>query len=211
MLTRSHAGSGAKKNIVLASKSSRRIEILKDLKVKFKSFASDVEEPRFEDSDMSPGDYALHCACLKAREVADKVNESLVVGMDTVGEYEGSVFGKPRDRKHAKEMIKVLEGTTHKVITGICVVDSDSKKSFKAIEVTKVTFTRMSDDDIEKYLDVADWHDVAAGYAIQGIGSLFIEKIEGDYFNVVGFPIFRFNHLMKQLGQPVLEFISGRE
>lgn len=197
-----------KKNIILASKSKRRIDTLNDLKIKFKSVPCNITEPRFEDTDYSPNDYALYCACLKARNVADRVTNSLVVGMDTVGEYKGSVFGKPHDRKHAKQMIQALEGTTHKVITGICIIDSDSKHSVSETEVTNVSFTRMSENDVEQYLNVADWHDVAAGYAIQGIGSLFIEKIEGDYFNVVGFPIFRFNFLMKQMGVSILELIN---
>lgn len=194
-----------KKDIILASQSERRIDILNDLKINFKSVPSNVEEPIFDNMDISPTDYALQCACMKAKNVADKVSNSLVIGMDTIGECKGVVFGKPRDREHAKQMIRALEGSTHKVITGICIMDSDSKESFTDIEITKVTFTKMSDNDIEKYLDVANWHDVAAGYAIQDAGALFIERIEGDYFNVVGFPIFRFNQLIKKTGMSVLE------
>lgn len=195
------------KQIILASKSKRRIDILNELKVPFKSMPSDINEPAFDEMDMSAKEYAIHCATLKARDIAKKATKSLVIGMDTIGEYDGHIFGKPKDREHARQMIKILQGTTHQVITGICIIDADSEDTFTASEVTKVTFASMSDNDINKYLDAADWSDVAAGYAIQGVGALFIKKIEGDYFNVVGFPIFRFNHLMKQMGMPVLELI----
>jgi septum formation protein len=105
-------------------------------------------------------------------------------------------------------MIKYLRGTKHEVITGICITDADSGHKVTAAETTKVTFTEMSDNDIEKYLDLGVWKDVAAGYAIQGVGALFVEKIEGDYFNVVGCPIFRLSHLMKEIGMPILELIG---
>jgi septum formation protein len=197
-----------KKQIILASGSKRRIDILSELKVPFKSIASNVNEPDYDGEKMNPEEYAVHCARLKAREVARKVEKSLVIGMDTIGEYEGRVLGKPGDHEHARRMINYIQGTKHNVITGICIIDSDSEDSFAAAEITKVKFAAMSEKDIEKYLNLGAWKDVAAGYAIQGIGSLFIEKIEGDYFNVVGFPIFRFNHLMKQMGMPILELIE---
>lgn len=197
-----------KKQIILASESKRRIDILSELKVPFKAVAPDIDEPDFAQTKMNPEEYAIHCARLKAREVAQKIEKSLVIGMDTIGEYEGYVLGKPVDYEHARRMINYIQGTKHNVITGICIIDSDSEDSFTAAEITKVTFSTMSEKDIEKYLNMGAWKDVAAGYAIQGIGSLFIEKIEGDYFNVVGFPIFRFNHLMKQMGMPILELIE---
>jgi len=193
------------KKIILASESPRRIEILKDLKIDFESKPSNCRELSFDESDMSPTEFAIANAERKARDIAQNESNALVIGMDTLGEYENRIFEKPKDREHAETMIKTLNNTTHNVITGICILDADSEDKVTAAEVTKVTFSHMSDNEIQAYLDTEDWDGLACGYGIQGLGSLFIEKIEGDYFNVVGFPVFRFHHLMKQIGVNILE------
>lgn len=193
------------KKIILASQSPRRIQILKDLKIPFETSSSKCRELKFEETDMTPTEFAISNAERKALDVAQNQQKALVIGMDTLGEFKGHVYEKPKDKDHAKKMIKTLNNTTHNVITGICIVDADSEDKVTAAEVTKVTFTRMNDYEIEAYLDTGDWDGLACGYGIQGLGSLFVEKIEGDYFNVVGFPVFRFQHLMKQIGINLLE------
>ncbi len=195
------------KNIILASESQRRIQLLEELKIPFKAFASSFKEPLFSNFEGSPIEYALYNATKKAEDVAKKSKNAFVIGMDTIGEYKGRVFEKPNDRSHAKEMITALNGTTHNVITGICIIDPDSEETVTAAEITKVTFSEMSDNEIEAYLDLGEWRGLACGYGIQGIGALFIEKVEGDYFNVVGFPIRRFYSLMKEMGMNMLEFL----
>ncbi|MFC1811007.1 Maf family protein [Patescibacteria group bacterium] len=193
------------KKIILASQSPRRIEILKDLKINFETKPSQCRELSFKESQMTPTEFAIANAERKARDIAQNESNALVIGMDTIGEYENQVIEKPRDQEHAKEMINLLNSTSHNVITGICIIDADSEDKVAAAETTKVKFTTMSDNEIEAYLDTGDWEGLACGYGIQGLGALFIEKIEGDYFNVVGFPVFRFYHLMKQIGVNVLE------
>lgn len=193
------------KKIILASQSPRRIEILKDLKIKFETKPSKCREHNFKKSNMTPTEFAIANAERKAFDIAKNEKNALIIGMDTVGEFEGRVFEKPRDREHAETMIKILNNTTHNVITGICIVDADSENKVTAAEITKVTFTNMSDNEIKAYLDTGDWDGLACGYGIQGLGALFIERIDGDYFNVVGFPVFRFHHLMKQIGINILE------
>jgi nucleoside triphosphate pyrophosphatase len=193
------------KDIILASESKRRIQLLEELKIPFKSVPSKYKELIFNESDKGPAEFALLNAQNKAEDVAANVANALVIGMDTIGEYEGRVFEKPDNREHAKEMIKALNGTTHNVITGICIIDADSGDMVNAAEITKVTFTHLSDNEIEAYLDKGEWRGLACGYGIQGIGALFIEQVEGDYFNVVGFPIHRFYHLMKEIGMNLLE------
>ncbi len=193
------------KKIILASESPRRIQILKDLKIPFETSPSKCGEFKFEEMDMSPTEFAVSNAERKALDVARNQKKALIIGLDTLGEFEGGVYEKPEDKDHAKQMIRTLNNTTHNVITGICIVDADSEDKVTAAEVTKVTFTRMSDFEIESYLDTGDWEGLACGYGIQGLGSLFVERIEGDYFNVVGFPVFRFHHLMKQIGINLLE------
>ncbi len=197
------------KKIILASQSPRRIEILKDLKIKFETKPSKCREHSFKDSNMTPTEFAVANAERKALDIAKNEKNALIIGMDTVGEFNGQVFEKPSDRKHAETMIKTLNNTTHNVITGICIIDADSENKVTAAEITKVTFTNMSDNEIKAYLDTGDWDGLACGYGIQGLGALFIERIEGDYFNVVGFPVFRFHHLMKQIGINILELRQG--
>jgi len=195
------------KNIILASESKRRIQLLEELKIPFKAMASSFKEPLFSNFEGSPAEYALYNATKKAEEIAKKSKNAFVIGMDTIGEYKGRVFEKPNDRSHAKEMITALNGTTHNVITGICIIDADSEETVTSVEITKVTFSEMSDNEIEAYLDLGEWRGLACGYGIQGIGALFIEKVEGDYFNVVGFPIHSFYRLMKEMGMNMLEFL----
>ena len=196
------------KDIILASRSKRRIQLLEELKIPFKSVPSTCVELSFDEVKLNPIEFALKNAQRKAEDVARKSKNAFVIGMDTIGEYEGRVFEKPKDREHAKQMIKTLNGTTHNVITGVCVADSDSDEIVTAAEVTKVTFSQLSDNEIEAYLDLGEWRGLACGYGIQGIGALFIEKVEGDYFNVVGFPIHRFYHLMKEVGVNLLEVMG---
>jgi len=195
------------KNIILASESKRRVQLLEELKIPFEAVPSPFKELSFSEFDGSPTEFALFNARKKAEEVAKKSKNAFVIGMDTIGEYKGRVFEKPNDRSHAKEMITALSGTTHNVITGICIIDADSEEMVTSAEVTKVTFSEMSDNEIEAYLDLGEWRGLACGYGIQGIGALFIEKVEGDYFNVVGFPIHSFYRLMKEMGMNILEFI----
>lgn len=198
------------KDLILASESKRRIQLLKELKIPFKSMPSTCKELSFKESKQDPAEFALYNAQRKAEDVARKVKNAFVIGMDTIGEYKGRIFEKPKDRDHAKQMIKSLNGTTHNVITGICIIDADSEELVKAAEITKVTFTELSDNEIEAYLDLGEWRGLACGYGIQGIGALFIEKVEGDYFNVVGFPIHRFYHLMKEIGMNLLEVMEKK-
>jgi septum formation protein len=196
------------KEIVLASESKRRIQLLKELRIPFTSTPSSFVEPSFCDSNKKPAEFAISNALQKARAVAKQKENSLIIGMDTIGEYKGRVFEKPRDRNHASEMIRFLSGTKHNVITGIAIIDSKSGQSVEAAEITTVTFTELSENEIESYLDFGEWRGLACGYGIQGIGALFIEKVEGDYFNVVGFPIHRFYYLMKEMGLDLLNLMG---
>ncbi|MBN1494800.1 septum formation protein Maf [Candidatus Peregrinibacteria bacterium] len=196
------------KSIILASKSPRRIQILKDLQIPFKIVPSNFEEKKYEKSKLTPLQYALYNAREKAYDSAKKIKDGIVVGMDTIGAINGRVLGKPRDKKHARAMIKTLSGKTHSVITGIHLYDVKTKKELSAAEITHVTFTDMTDKEIDYYLKLGMWRDVACAYAIQEKGELFIERIEGDYFNVVGFPVFKFGQLMKQFGMPLWDLIN---
>lgn len=185
------------RQIVLASKSPRRKELLDAIKVDFLVHPSDFEE---KDTHLSAEELALHNAIGKAQDVARHYKDALIIGVDTVVAFNEHMIGKPSDREDAKRILRLLSNTTHKVISAICVIDSKSKKNVSGLETTFVTMDRLDEEDIESYVNSGEGEDKAAGYAIQGLGSLFVKKIEGDYFNVVGLPIFRLRKLLKEFG-----------
>ncbi len=186
-----------KKQLVLASKSPRRKELLQDLGLDFMTHPSDFEE---KDTHLTPEELVAHNALGKAQDVARHYRNALVIGVDTVGVFQDQIINKPKDREDAKRILRLLSNTTHKVISGICVMDSDKKRAITAVETTLITMDRLEESEIEAYLDSGEGQDKAAGYAIQGLGSLFVKRIEGDYFNVVGLPIYRLRKLLKKMG-----------
>ena len=185
------------RQLVLASKSPRRKELLETIKLDFLVHPSDFEE---KDTHLTAEELALHNAIGKAQDVARHYKDALVVGVDTVVAFNDHMLGKPVNRDDAKRILRLLSNTTHRVISAICVIDSKSKKNVSGIETTFVTMDRLDEEDIEIYVNSGEGVDKAAGYAIQGFGSLFVKRIEGDYFNVVGLPMFRLRKLLKEFG-----------
>ena len=185
------------KQIVLASASPRRKELLENIGLDFVVHPGSFEE---KDSHLTPEELALHNALGKAQQVALHYKNALIIGVDTVVAYQNHFLGKPKDDNHAKEMLRLLSNTTHKVLTAIAIINTNTGNPVTAIETTMVTMDRLDESDIDSYVKSGEGHDKAAGYAIQGIGSLYIKKIEGDYFNVVGLPIFRLRKLLKEFG-----------
>jgi septum formation protein len=185
------------KQIVLASKSPRRKKLLKGIRVDFIVHPSDFEE---KDTHLTPENLAMHNAIGKAQNVARHYKNALIIGVDTVVAVGEHQIGKPKDREDAKRILRLLSGTTHKVVSAICIIDSKTKKNVSGLETTLVTIDRLEESDIEAYINSGEGKDKAAGYAIQGLGSLFIKKIDGDYFNVVGLPIYLLRKLLKEFG-----------
>lgn len=175
--------------IVLASNSPRRREILESLGVDFKIIGSRVEEKL--DKDLPPPDLAKHFAYIKARDVANRLRGSfIVIGADTIVKH-NEILGKPKNKEEAYRMLRLLSGKAHQVITGLAIIDSLTGKEYIDYETTRVYFKDLKDEEIEKYIEAGEYIDKAGAYGIQGKASLFIEKIEGDYFNVVGLPVYR--------------------
>lgn len=185
------------RQIILASKSPRRKELLEGVGLKFLVHPSDFEE---KDTHITPEELALHNAMGKAQDVARHYKDALVIGVDTVVAFNDHFLGKPKDSEDAKRILRILSNTTHKVISAICIIDTNTKKNVSAIETTFVTIDRLEESDIEAYVNSGEGADKAGGYAIQGLGALFCRKIEGDYFNVVGLPIYRLRKLLKEFG-----------
>jgi nucleoside triphosphate pyrophosphatase len=185
------------KQLVLASASPRRKQLLEELGFDFMVHPSDFEE---KDTHLSPEELVTHNALGKAQDVARHHRNSLIIGVDTVGAFQDQILNKPKDRKDAKRILRLINNTTHRVISGICVMDSDKKRAITAVETTMITVDRMEDAEIDAYIRSGEGEDKAAGYAIQGLGSLFVKNIDGDYFNVVGLPIYRLRKLLKKMG-----------
>lgn len=176
------------KHIILASASPRRKEILELADLKFDVMPSDAQEIT---TKTAPNEVVMELASIKAKDIYKKSEkQSMIVGADTVVAYQGQILGKPTDKADAKRMLTMLNGQTHEVYTGVCVIEDGKTKTF--YEETKVTFYEISDEQINHYIKTGEPMDKAGSYGIQGKAAVFIKGIEGDYYNVVGFPIARF-------------------
>ncbi len=185
-------GSGI--DIVLASESPRRKEILSLLFGDFRVIPSSVPE---DGLNLEPSELTVELARRKASCVFEENPNSLVIGADTVVVCEDRIMGKPGSHDHAVKMLQLLSGRTHSVITGVACVSSLFSFSFH--ENTKVTFRKMSANEIEWYVRTDEPFDKAGAYAIQGDASIFVERIQGNYLNVVGFPLSSFYNRLKEM------------
>jgi septum formation protein len=195
--------------IYLASKSPRRREILSTLKLPFECISSPYEEKESDGDGLSPEDFASRLACLKAIAAAKSYSSGLIVGADTIVVQESAILGKPKDRADAKRILQSLSGRRHKVITGLAIVDAATQKSISHNEITYVYFKKLSEEDIELYLNTDEPYDKAGAYGIQGHAGLFVERVDGCYFNVVGFPVAAFAKLLGFMGQNINKYIAS--
>lgn len=197
-----------KPEIVLASKSARRKEILTHLGLEPKIIVSDADET--VDKVLTPELFTEELSLRKANAVASLVTpDQIVIASDTVVAKDSAIFGKPRDEKDAIEMLSALSGSIHKVVSGICVCYGG--KTAVTHDVTKVTFKQLSDEEIRRYVASGEPFDKAGGYGIQDRASVFVEKIDGDYFNVVGLPVFKlFSLLQKEFGIGYFELLGDK-
>jgi len=195
------------KKIILASSSERRIELFKSLQIPFEVMPSEFEELDKNNTELSGYEFASHNAVNKARDIARKVDNAVVIGMDTIVLFQNKIIGKSEDAVQAKKTIEMLNNTTHSVITGISIIDADDGIEVSGTEETQVSFDAMTDNEIDRYIELGEWEGKSGAFAIQGIGALFIKEIKGDYFNVVGFPVYQFSELMKEFGMPLLDLI----
>jgi septum formation protein len=182
--------------IILASSSPRRKALLQRLNIPFTVESSHVEEkipPK-----IPPEEAVISLALQKAKAVASHANEAIVIGADTVVSIHNQILGKPKSREEAKNMLKVLSGQTHSVYTGTAIVYGKKERVF--YEQTDVTFWKLTDEEIEDYLDSGEPFDKAGAYGIQGLGSVFVKTIHGDFFSVVGLPIGRVYRTLKEMG-----------
>lgn len=182
------------KNIVLASKSPRRQELMKLIPYKFTVDEGETNEVMR--SYLSPAENAKNLARQKAKERAAFHPDEIVIGCDTIVALGDTIFGKPKDEIDAAIMLKKLSGKEHFVYTGVCILDGRQEISF--VEGTKVRMRRLTDEEIVAYAKSGEPLDKAGAYGIQGKAAIFISGIEGDYYSVVGLPVCRItDELMK--------------
>lgn len=195
------------KKLVLASASPRRKEILSALGVSFElDSAHDFQEVHPEQHD--PETLVVMNAVGKAREIAPRHANALVIGVDTIGVFEGEILEKPKDRADACRMIEQLSGRSHEVWTALCVIDTETQRELTHIERTRVHFAPLTSEEVEAYVDLGESMDKAAAYAAQGKAALFIRGIEGDFLNVVGLPVHRLNELLKEFDFHLLNAVE---
>ncbi|CFX80919.1 Maf-like protein [Syntrophomonas zehnderi OL-4] len=184
--------------IILASASPRRKQLLEQVGLEFSCMTADVDEEAFY--NLHPGDLVKKLAWQKAQAVAGRTEQNIIIAADTVVVLDDVIMGKPLDREDARQKLTLLSGREHQVMTGICVVNQQNESHSTEFEVTKVWFRHLSNGEIQGYLDCGEWVDKAGGYGIQGLGALLIEKIDGCYFNVVGLPLSKLYQLLYKQG-----------
>jgi septum formation protein len=187
-----------KQKWILASASPRRREILSKLGISFSVDPGGISEPPRKTGE-SPSRYAVRLARLKARAVAPKYSHGLVLAADTIVVWGDRIFAKPASLSEARSMLKSLSGRWHEVVSGICIQDCRARRVYSTSIRSRVHFRRLSPAEIEWYLKTGEYRDKAGAYGAQGFASLFIDRIEGCYFNIVGFPIAAFEKLCRKV------------
>jgi septum formation protein len=185
--------------LILASASPRRSEILNRLGIPFCVEPSGLVEPPRKPHE-TPHGYVVRLARLKAKEVAQKHPSGLVLSADTIVVLRNSILAKPAHRAEARSMLKRLSGRWHYVVSGICLLNCETHSIRSTFSRSRVHFRRLSPAEIEWYLTTGEYRDKSGAYGVQGYASLFINRIEGCYFNIVGFPVAAFEKLCRKAG-----------
>ncbi len=183
--------------LILASASPRRKALLEQIGLSFKTHPSTVAEPPY--TGTSPTDYALELAGIKAAAVAEQFPDTLVIGSDTIVVIDGQVLGKPVDAQAAFGMLNLLSNRTHQVITAYSLRLKNKNILQNHSMTTQVHFRSLKPDEINRYIESGDPFDKAGAYGIQDYSSIFVEGIEGCFYNVVGFPLSDFNTKLQAL------------
>ena len=190
------------KKLVLASASPSRKQILETLGVDFEICPSSYEE------DMSlplkPQELAIHLSQGKAREVANKYKNAVIVAADSFAVYQNKLLGKPHTARKAREMLMMLSGQVHSFITGFTIIDTESKQEISEAIESKVYFRKLTKEEIDNYIAKENVLEKAGAYSIQGLGMLLIDKVDGDYSNIRGLPVVVIAHHLKKFGIQLL-------
>ena len=190
------------KEIVLASASPRRKELLEKIGLKFKVDASDCAEEI--DLALEPDEIMCRISIEKARAIASRHKDAVIIAADTIGVIGKKMLGKPHTAGEARKMLAQISGKSHDVITGFTVLDTATDKIISATVNTKVYIKKLTQQEIDAYVQTGEPLDKAGAYGIQGLGAVIVEKIEGDYYNVVGLPLSALAEVLQEFGISVL-------
>lgn len=183
--------------IILASASPRRRELMKLITEDFTAISVDADESLPDDIGIKGiCGAAEYLARVKAEKARELFPDDIVIGCDTIVVCQNKILGKPKNREQAREYLHMLSGSVHAVYTGCCIKCGDRSLCFD--EGTDVFFDKLTDEEIEDYISTDEPYDKAGGYGIQGRGALFVHKINGDFFNVMGLPVSRLNRELKK-------------
>lgn len=186
--------------LILASQSPRRKELMGLFRIPFSVQVADIDETM--DRTLPPYDEVARVSRLKA-EATPRKNTDVVIAADTIVVCNGNVLGKPKDENDAFRMLKMLSGKDHQVMTGLTVLRGDA--SLVCTEVTDIHFRELTDKEILAYIRTGEPMDKAGAYGIQGGAALFVEKMAGDYYNVMGLPVCRLGQMLKSLAPELME------
>lgn len=186
--------------LILASHSPRRLALMREYGYKCEVVEPHIPEPASLGEGLTPDQRAQALSYFKARSVATLITDGVILAGDTVVSLSGRVFGKPVDRDDARIILSALSGTTHDVITGVTLLDASTEARLIQHDLTAVTMKQMSEAQLEAYLDTGAWAGKAGAYGIQDHGDAFIERVEGSFTNVVGFPMELVARMLGQWG-----------
>lgn len=190
------------KKIILASTSPRRKEILEKTRLLFSIEGSDYEEDM--SLPLTPHELVKFLSLEKAKSVAKNHADALIIAADTIVAFEGKVLGKPHTREAAKEMLLMLNGKRNSIITGVAIIDTTTSKIESFSDEVDIYLKQLTESEIDNYIKSGEPLDKAGAYAIQGLGSVFIKKIDGDFFSAMGLPIEKIAEVIKGFGVYIL-------
>ena len=186
--------------MILASNSQRRQEILKDAGFNFRVITSNIEEISDKENVI---ERILDIAEKKLEQIAKNNVNEFILAADTVVELDKNIFGKPKDREEAFKFLKLLSGKIHKVITAYVFKNISKNILIREVVISEVKFFDLDDETINWYLDTGEPFDKAGAYGIQGYGRVLVEKINGDYYSIMGFPISNFLKNLRKIGYKI--------
>ena len=190
------------RTIILASASPRRKELLARIGLRFEVEPSNYEEDM--PSGLEPHELAQKISLEKAEIVASKHKDAVVIAADTFIFFGGQILGKPHTENEARKMLKTINGKPHSVITGFSIIDTGKNKTLSKSVETKIYIRKLTLSEIDAYVKSREPLDKAGAYAIQGLGAVIVERIEGDYFNVMGLPLSALTEALKDFGINIL-------
>lgn len=194
------------KKIILASQSKARSFILRSCgipHVVVPSHAKEIHKPFGE-----PRRVVMHNARIKAESVAAKRKNAVILGVDTMVLFKGRLIGKPSGKADAKKMLRSFSGKRILLYSGLCIIDTECKKSAVGVSVTKLRIKHIPEKDIEKYFRLLGPYDKAGGFSIEGVGSIVFDDITGSYYNVLGLPMAKVQELFQKIGLDLLDFVK---